>query len=544
MRWAVAVFALVAVTSALLAVGHVVGARRGDRTLLATQAQTLSVTLDAMVRDAGDQATAIAALYAASEEVTEAEFTNFVTDIGLTDGMFGVGFVRVIPGHELGAFQAALQRNHPESFVFEVDGLEQVPVAPREIHYPIQYFYSVGDLPAWGFDAATDDDFGPAIERILEDPMPTASDLLAFPGRPDIDGWVMFEPAFDSSGRFAGVVATAMDLGEVLAAAAPMGVGSSVDLRIVDLSAGDAPPPPDNAWTETIAASDRLWRLDVTPLHTSSYLWAGFGIFVVGLAAAVAFALAVVALGARLRHRREMDELRSLDRQKDDFLATVSHELRTPLTSILGFADALTSSEFAPVERAEMIGYIGDEAKAMEGIVQDLLVVARLQQGGAVPMSLEPVADLAAEIGRIGSQMSAIRDVPVTVAGNGAACADPARLRQIIRNLFDNAVRHGRPPITVTIEVDGAAACILVRDDGDGIDPAVNGGLFNRYRSGPNPDGLPTSTGIGLWLSRELARLMGGDLRFVHSKGGATFELILPAASPEQAGITVEALAS
>jgi signal transduction histidine kinase len=96
----------------------------------------------------------------------------------------------------------------------------------------------------------------------------------------------------------------------------------------------------------------------------------------------------------------------------------------------------------------------------------------------------------------------------------------------------------------VTIEVDGAAACILVRDDGDGIDPAVNGGLFNRYRSGPNPDGLPTSTGIGLWLSRELARLMGGDLRFVHSKGGATFELILPAASPEQAGITVEALAS
>ena len=544
MRWAVAVFALVAVTSALLAVGQVVGARRSDRTLLATQAQTVSVTLDAIVRDAGDQATAVAALYAASDEVTEVEFTNFVMDIGLTDGMFGVGFVRVIPRHELGAFEAALQRNHPESFVFEVEGLEQVPVAPREVYYPVQYFYSQADLPAWGFDAATDADFGAAIERILEDPVPTASGILAFPGRPGVDGWVMFEPAFDSAGQFAGVVATAMDLGDVLAFAAPMGVGSRVDLRIVDLGAGDAPPPPDNAWTETIAASDRLWRLDVTPLHASSHLWAGFGIFVLGLAVAVALSLAVAAFGARLRNRREMDELRSLDRQKDDFLATVSHELRTPLTSILGFADALTASEFAPAEQAEMIGYIGDEAKAMEGVVQDLLVVARLQQGGAVPMSLEPVADLAAEIGRIGSQMSAIRDIPVTVTGNGAAFADPARLRQIMRNLFDNAVRHGRPPITVTIEVDGETVSVLVSDDGDGIDPATNGGLFNRYRSGPNPEGLPTSTGIGLWLSRELARLMGGGLRFVRSDGGATFELTLPAASAEKPDITVEALAS
>jgi len=539
------VFTVVALASALVAIGYVVSARSGDRTLLATQAQTVAVAVDGMVRDAGDQATAIAALYGASSEVTEDEFIRFVTDIGLTDGMFGVGFIRVISAAELPAFERVLAHDHPGAYVFELSGLEQGPVAPRAIYYPIEFFYSTDALPAWGFDAATDPEFGSAVDRILADPVPTASGMLGFPGRPGVDGWVMFEPAFTSSGEFAGVVATAMDLGDVLAAAAPMGVGSSVDLRIVDLSSGNAEPAPDHAWTETITAYDRLWRLDVTPLRTSSYLWAGFGLFVVGLAAAIAFALAVTAFGARLRQRREMEELRSLDRQKDDFLATVSHELRTPLTSILGFAEALAGVDFTEGERAEMMGYIGAEARAMEGIVQDLLVVARLHQGGSVPISKEPIGDLAAEIDRIGEQMAVIREGQVTVSGNAAVTADSARLRQIVRNLFDNAVRHGRPPITVDITEDGDTVRVLVCDAGDGIDPAVAATLFDRYRSGPNPEGLPTSTGIGLWLSRELAVLMGGDLRSVARSGGAAFELTIPAASRVVAADEpVEALAS
>ena len=529
-RWAVAVFTVVTVVSALIAVGYVVSARSRDRTLLASQAQSVSLTVDALVKDAGDQANAIAALYAASDEVTEAEFSKFVSDIGLTQGMFGAGFVRVVPAADLPAFEQSLARNHPDAYVFEVTGLEQRPVAPRDVYYPIEFFYSMDDLPAWGFDAATDPEFGAAVERILADPVPTASGMLAFPGRPGVDGWVMFEPAFNAHGVFVGVVATAIDLGDVLAAAAPMGVGSSVDLRIVDLGAGDAPPPPDDAWTETIAASDRLWRLDVMPLHTSSHVWTGVGVIVVGLAAAIAFALVVVAAGARIRHRREMDELRSLDRQKDDFLATVSHELRTPLTSILGFADALAGVEFSEGERAEMMGYIGDEAKAMEGIVQDLLVVARLHQGGAVPISPGRVEDLAEEIRRIGEQMAIVRETPLTVTGNAAVTVDAARLRQILRNLFDNAVRHGRPPIAVTITGAQGTVRVRVQDSGDGIDPAIDASLFDRYRSGPSPAGLPTSTGIGLWLSRELARLMGGDLRSVPGLGGAVFELTIPAA--------------
>ena len=242
-RWAVAVFVVVAVASALVAVGYVVSARSRDRTLLATQGQTVSLTVEGLVDHAVDHATAISALYGASDHVTEREFLDFVAHIGLTEGMFGVGFIRVIGAAELPAFERALSRSHPEAFVFEVDGIEQRPVGAREEYYPIEFFYSVDELPAWGFDAATDPEFAGAVDRIRANPVPTASGMLAFPGRPDLDGWVMFEPAFNGSGAFVGVVATAMDLGEMLAAAAPMGVGSSVDLRIVDLSAGGAEPP-------------------------------------------------------------------------------------------------------------------------------------------------------------------------------------------------------------------------------------------------------------------------------------------------------------
>jgi signal transduction histidine kinase len=164
----------------------------------------------------------------------------------------------------------------------------------------------------------------------------------------------------------------------------------------------------------------------------------------------------------------------------------------------------------------------------MEGIVQDLLVVARLHQGGSVPISCRVVDDLAAEVERIADQAAIVRSSPITVTGNAAVLVDPARLRQIVRNLFDNAVRHGLPPIEVTMEEDGDQVRMRVQDSGPGVAAADVPRLFDRYRSGPNPEGLPSSTGIGLWLSRELARLMGGDLRLVSSDKGAVFELTLP----------------
>jgi signal transduction histidine kinase len=532
----VALFVICVVGSSIAALSYSVSQAHRDEELLATRAEAMSATVAVIIHDAADHASAVTALFRASVHVTESEFTSFVEDIGLTEGMFGIGFVAAVNQADLVRFEAQLGSSHPGVFVFEVDEGQPVPVGERNTYYPIQFFWSVDDLPAWGFDAGSDPEFAAAIERTLKTGQLTASGFLAFPASGK-EGWVISQPVFRADGTVQGMVVTAMHLDAVLAAALLPGLEGNVELAIHDLTGG-APRSPEGAWSESVRAANRTWQIDVLPTGGSSNLWAAVLIISVGIVMGAALAAAVLAVSARLRHQREVEKMRSLDRQKDDFLATVSHELRTPLTSIVGFADALREAnvELSRADQVEMIEFIADEADAMEGIVQDLLVVARLQQGGVVPVTCRVIQDLAAEVSRI-------RSSPTTVSGNAAAFADPARLRQIIRNLFDNSVRHGLPPIEVTIEADGEQARVRVQDSGPGIGAAAVPQLFDRYRSGPNHEGLPTSTGIGLWLSRELARLMGGDLRLVGTGKGAAFELTLPVSGGGECAIEPSTLA-
>jgi signal transduction histidine kinase len=113
--------------------------------------------------------------------------------------------------------------------------------------------------------------------------------------------------------------------------------------------------------------------------------------------------------------------------------------------------------------------------------------------------------------------------------GETAVIADRARLRQIIRNLLANAVRHGAPPFEIDVTRKGPRVELTVRDGGPGVSLEMQSVIFDKYRAARR-DGQPASTGIGLWLSRELARLMGGDLTLAPSTSGAVFVLTLPAA--------------
>ncbi|MEX1208033.1 MAG: ATP-binding protein [Acidimicrobiia bacterium] len=543
MRWAVALFVLCVVGSIIAALSYAVSQAHRDEELLATRAEAMSANLAVMIHDAGAHASAVTALFHASVHVTEQEFSSFVEDIGLTEGMFGMGFVAAVDQPEIAGFELELARNHPGAFVFEVDEGEPVAVGLRDTYHPIQFWWSVDDLPAWGFDAGSDPEFAAAIERTLKTGRLSASGFLVFPVSAK-EGWVISQPVFRADGTVRGVVATAMDIDAVLAAALLPGVEDELELRIHDLTGG-APRTPEGAWSESVRAANRTWRIDVVSTGGSPNLWTVMLIISVGIAMGAALAAAVLAVSARLRQQSEVDKMRSLNRQKDDFLATVSHELRTPLTSIVGFADALRegSGELSRADQVEMIDFIADEADAMEGIVQDLLVVARLQQHGVVPITCRAIDNLAAEVKKIADQAAIVRSSPTTVSGNASAFADPARLRQILRNLFDNSVRHGLPPIEVTIEADGVQVRVRVQDSGPGVGVAEVPKLFDRYRSGPNPEGLPTSTGIGLWLSRELARLMGGDLRLVGTGKGAAFELTLPVTGGGECVIEPSALA-
>lgn len=137
--------------------------------------------------------------------------------------------------------------------------------------------------------------------------------------------------------------------------------------------------------------------------------------------------------------------------------------------------------------------------------------------------------DLRAEVDRALEGFSH-EEIPQTeVLGQGmGAVGDPARVRQILRNLLSNAFRHGGEHVQVRIGGDGRVATVSVVDDGPGVSGDEADRIFEPYhRSGADP-GQPASLGLGLSISRQLARLMGGDLTYRYEADTAIFQLDLP----------------
>ncbi|MDX1689408.1 MAG: PAS domain S-box protein [Acidimicrobiia bacterium] len=226
--------------------------------------------------------------------------------------------------------------------------------------------------------------------------------------------------------------------------------------------------------------------------------------------------------------------LAELVRSKDEIVASVSHELRTPITTIMGMSLELRDNAdlLTPEERNEFVGLIADQSRELSNIVEDLLVAARVDQDRLV-IRAEPV-DLATEVPRIVSSTTTGHRAEVeTPHGPHVAWCDPLRVRQIIRNLLTNADRYGGD--TVRVEVAGTDQRVSIRvcDDGDGVAPHQREAIFEPYHRADEA-GLPGAIGLGLPVSRKLARLMGGDLVYVHAEGETVFELVLPAREPDR----------
>ncbi len=245
-------------------------------------------------------------------------------------------------------------------------------------------------------------------------------------------------------------------------------------------------------------------------------------------------------IGASLERQAVRQRLEQLIKSKDQFLASVSHEIRTPLTSVLGFASVLKEEpgQLSEEEGREIVELIEQQAIEVSDLVEDLLVAARADID-AVNVQIVPVV-LSDEIqsvlsARLGEQQS---DIFVAASPAHRVMADPTRVRQIIRNLLTNALRYGGEQITITTHLDGSEVLMVFSDNGAGIPSELRRRLFDPYERGR--DGLmkPESIGLGLAVSRQLARLMDGDLTLRSDLGGAAFQLSLPRAvvdEPEQA---------
>jgi signal transduction histidine kinase len=227
--------------------------------------------------------------------------------------------------------------------------------------------------------------------------------------------------------------------------------------------------------------------------------------------------------------REARQALEGLVQSKDELVATVSHELRTPLTTVVGLADELSASleTFGIEEIRELVALIATEGREVSTIVEDLLIAAQAETGNLRLQSERfDVVALAQDVHRAVTEPTQISifvtDQPVW------AMADPMRTRQIIRNLVVNAERYGGSAVRICVAVTSTAAVIEVRDNGDPLPFKEREAIFDRYYRSRQKPGLTASVGLGLTVSRQLARSMGGDLIYAHDGEEAIFELTLP----------------
>ena len=233
---------------------------------------------------------------------------------------------------------------------------------------------------------------------------------------------------------------------------------------------------------------------------------------------------------------RDQTAEHELDNAKSDFIATVSHELRTPMTAVYGAARTLLRPdvELDAEDSRELLEMIATQAERLAQITEEVLLASRLDRG-AVTVEQEPVdvADIARETVRA-MESHLPRGVRLELEADGAThgTGDRDRIQQIVMNLIDNAAKYspdgGR--ITVSVGENGASVRLSVSDEGVGIPPAEHEAIFEKfYRVDPELAQGPGGTGLGLYISRELARRMGGEI-FVDSEPerGSTFVLELP----------------
>jgi PAS domain S-box-containing protein len=234
----------------------------------------------------------------------------------------------------------------------------------------------------------------------------------------------------------------------------------------------------------------------------------------------------VVAIADVSAIRAAERELAALILSKDELVASVSHELRTPITTILGMAFELRdhADEFGLDETRQFISYIADQSRELSNIVDDLLVAARSDDTLAVRPEVVDLQDEVVEM--LASNPSGPKP-EIVIGGPVLAWADPLRLRQIVRNLLTNARRYGGPKVTIEAGHESRGIFLRVRDDGAGVPTADREKVFEPYTRVGGDAGLPGSIGLGLPVSRRLARLMGGDLTYRY-ENGSVFELTLP----------------
>ena len=249
----------------------------------------------------------------------------------------------------------------------------------------------------------------------------------------------------------------------------------------------------------------------------------------------------------QLNHQleRRTRELQVALSARNRFYAAMSHELRTPINAVMGYNDLLLAGVYGPLGEQQELAVERSQkaAQHLRELVSDVLDISRLESGRPV-LAVEEVSlpDVVRDVFASMRPMAEATGAELrlmTPRGSCTVATDPRRVRQVLGNLVSNAIKFGRgSPVWVSCATSpGGGVDVEVVDGGDGIAPADVSRIFDEFvqlaRDENGDSAGIDGTGLGLPISRRIARLLGGSLDVSSTPGvGSTFRLTLPPIPP------------
>ena len=267
--------------------------------------------------------------------------------------------------------------------------------------------------------------------------------------------------------------------------------------------------------------------------------------------------LIVVSSGQRMRQFAELAQeeriqmLRAVE-TRASLLRGVTHDVKNPLGAAAGYAQLLEEGLAGPLEPSQikMVQKIQRLVQTAVQTVTDLLELARADSKLHIEYARDDLANILASVVDDHAGMARAKHIELSVAASRTPIVtDPLRVRQILTNLLSNAIKYspdgGRVELKVVSSegVERIADCvgIEVRDSGPGIPVELQSKVFQEFFRVRAGDDAPNGNGLGLAISRRIAQLLGGDVRFMEAEnGGAVFTLWLPSKRKPQNGKAIE----
>jgi signal transduction histidine kinase len=243
-----------------------------------------------------------------------------------------------------------------------------------------------------------------------------------------------------------------------------------------------------------------------------------------------------------LDHANLIADLQSANQLKEEFMATMSHELRTPLNVIIGYTDLQLEGAFGdlPEDHRDTLSTVRAQALQLLELIQATLDMSRLERG-LMTVDLRDIT-VVQLIEQLQVQIPPAWRKPTVelnwciAPGLPPIRTDPSKLQILLRNLVHNALKfthHGMVTVSVTARPDANELTFVVQDSGIGIKTEHLSGIFEMFRQASDGEGSPGGVGLGLYIVKRLAAVLGGEIEVSSAPGrGATFRIHIPIAGP------------